>query len=394
MPRQPVIETATRQNFYCNILIDDVAFIPSNIISCVIREWVFGLLPRIELSILDDGVLFEGLPLTDSSVIEIEISKDKSQEKVLNARFDVIDFNLDVISDNKFSVVNITGILKTENLFWPTRNRYFDDTSKNALGQLALESGLRFKSDIDTNDSMIWIQPNVSNAKMMRHLTSRSRKINDSVFFYGDVDGNLNLTSLKKKIDQNSSIKCRYNLDNYSKESFDNVVDSETLWFNSYDVLNNNGFFNRTNNYGIKFGFFDLEKNKVYEIKNGQSNLADRSFQSVSSNVEYKRFGVLSNNVYGKYFDTLVENEFYRKRFFSNSIALNINSRGNVNLFDLVDVFIPSLVDSGFNDFLSGEYLVGGIVHSLFKNNIYKKQIVCFRDGYNDPNAIERFASL
>lgn len=391
MPKIPVIETSERQNFFCKIYIDGNKLNPSNIISCTIREWVFELLPRLELSILDDGVLFEGYPLNDTSIIEIEIAKDKEQNVILNTRFDVIDFSLDIISDNKFSVVNITGLLETKNLFFPIKNRSFSNTSKNVLNDLCNEINLSFESDIDTSDKMIWIQSNISNYDMIHHVLKRTRKVDDATFFYSNINSKMKLTSLNVNINKSNFISAKYDLDNYSKSEFDDPIDDNTVWFNSYDSLNTNGYFNRVNNYGIQIGYYNLEKRLTEKIANNSNLITDNTFQSYSGDmVRFKNFGILTKNVYDKYYQTIVNNEYYKKNFFANSLVLSINSRTNISLFDKLNVLVPSLIDSQFNDVLSGEYLVGGIMHNISKNNIYKKNLVLFRNGYNTPTTIER----
>ena len=68
---------------------------------------------------------------------------------------------------------------------------------------------------------------------------------------------------------------------------------------------------------------------------------------------------------------------------------LNVNSQTIINIFDKVELIVPSLpiYDAGsVNELIGGTYLVAGIIHHISKGGIYKKEISLHRNGFNESN--------
>jgi hypothetical protein len=222
---------------------------------------------------------------------------------------------------------------------------------------------------------------------MIVHVMERSFKSNDAVFCYCDVYKNLNMTSLNTELDKDA-INARYDITNYTKDKFENTEDENTIWFNYYDYCNLSGFYNKTNNYGVEYTYYNLEEMISEAITQDISLLAEKTFKdSDYINIVNNYNSILQNNVYDDYTKAMIQNDYFKKNFFCFNMTININPLGNVKLFDVLNVLIPSMpnyVGNEINDIHSGKYAIGGIVYSVGRNNIFQKQCVLFRDGMND----------
>lgn len=372
------------QNFYCKLTIDDHPLIPKNIKYCVIREWIFDILPRIEIAINDDGYLTEVFPILDNSVLNIEIGVNPDDENIFGCEFNIVNKTIDVVNGNKSTVITLTGVLKTNSCFFPIKNRSFKNmNSQEVLNIISKELGLTFNKNVNlnTSDIMTWLQVNLSNFDFIKHILKRSYVSGDILFCFADLNNRLNYTSLKSEINKESKI-AKYSLDNFTKYSFEDKNDLKTIWYNSFNIANYTNDFNRKFGYGINGSYYDLETNKSIKINNNYYPLTEMSFNDYSGNATYSSSFPILNNVYSNYFKATLQNEYY-KSIFGVSLQLSINAINKINLFDIVDLQIESLLTDEKDEVQSGEYIVAGITHQL--TNIYKKEISIHRNGYNKP---------
>jgi hypothetical protein len=70
-------------------------------------------------------------------------------------------------------------------------------------------------------------------------------------------------------------------------------------------------------------------------------------------------------------------------------VVIQIDSECDVKLFDKINLVIPSLVSEEFNEVYSGMYLVGGIIHNVCINGIYKKMLSLHRNGMNKSEFVK-----
>lgn len=382
------IDATQRQNYYCSVYINDAELIPKNIINCSIREWVFDVLPRIELTIADDGVLTELLPLTDETIISIMISKTGESDDILEAEFNVMDYTVDIIS-NQLSNVSMTGLLKTKNMFNKISKSYKNKRVSDVIKIISNDIGLNFKtpSGFLTNDNMTWLQPNISNYDMIKHVIKHSYKVNDAIFCYSDINSDINVTSLLTEVNKPISIKTRFSLEKYTANAFSEKADDNTVWFNSYNSVNINGTINNNIGYGVNYSYYDTKNVKNKNINFKTNPLIDINPKNNCKYTYSKTFGIQSKNTYADYYNGELTNEYFINSFFVQSLLLNINSLKVVKLFDKLNVIIPSLIDNTeINDAYSGEYIISGILYNISKNNIYRKQINISRSGLNSVN--------
>lgn len=372
------------QNFYCKITIDDHPLIPKNIKYCVIREWIFDILPRIEIAINDDGYLTEVFPIKDNSVLFIEIGVNPDDENIFGCEFNIVNKVIDEVNANKSTVITLTGVLKTNFCFFPIKNRSFKNmNSQQVLSLISKELGLKFNKNINlnTSDVMTWLQVNISNFDFIKHVLKRSYSNEDVLFCYADVNNQLNYTSLKSEIKKETKI-AKYSLENYTKYSFADENDLKTIWYKSFNIANYTNDFNRQFGYGMKGSYYDLQNNKNVVVDKNYFPLTEMSFNDNNGQVVNKNVFPILNNVYSDYFKAMMQNKYY-KNVFGISMQLSVNALNKINLFDIIDLQIESLLNDEKDEVQSGEYIVAGITHQL--TNVYKKEISIHRNGYNKP---------
>lgn len=389
---QQQTDLSSRQNFFCQIDIDDIELVPSNILSLTIREWVFDILPRMELILMDDGVLTEGYPVKEGSVVNINLGNNEDDEEMLNMQFSVQDISVDILGDNKMANVSITGLMKTNNMFVIKNRIIKNNNSVDALQQLANEVNVTFSNpdNISTSDKMSWFQLNIDNYMMFQHVLERVSKSNDTILCYGTTQNEIVVKSLHEAAYTSNVHRARYDLDKFAlpktslKEGDENV-----MWFNAYDVVNVNGTLHKMGGSGFTLDYYDQSKNqrKTSTIDFEMGDLSTKSNKNMST--RQQQFGMQSNNVYDDYFEAIVRNKQIKASFFGQSIVLAINPITPVRLMDLIDVIIPSLVDDDMNDVYSGEYIVGGITHNVSKGSLYRKRISLHRSGINEATIVQ-----
>jgi len=402
MTIQSALNTSNNQLYFCKIFIDEIEIVPENILSLTIREWILDLSPRLELVLNDDGMLSEVFNIDDNANIRVELAKNISDENPIELDFMVQDYNVTTLGNNRSLVIEITGLINSKALFTPIKNRSFSNRSSiNTLSVIADECGLTFNAmnNVRTSDNMTWLQINQNNFDFIKHVTKRSYKSNDALFCYCDIYNNLNFASLRLECTKAEVINARYDLYNFSKNEFENTEDANTLWFNYYDYTNLSGKYNKTNNYGRKLSYYDLNDIVSEEVVSNESLLAETTLKDkdlAGKTVRQDTYGIQSDNVHDNYHLALSQNDYFKKNFCSFVLSINVNPIKQVKLFDLIDVMIPSLPNYStheMNDILSGKYIVGGIMYNVTKNGIMKKQLMLFRDGVNKGTFVEKVSN-
>lgn len=379
------------QQFYCRLKIKGVEIASSNIISLTIREWVLDVLPKIELSIADMGGLLEVATLEDNDEIEVSISKHSESETQLNMTFLLSDYSISIISDNRMLNINIVGYMKVNDMF-TTKTRCFNQSSSiDVLKKISTEAGLKFNNPMNvlSNDKMNWYQCN-SNFDFIKHILKRAYIFNDVMFFYADHSNKFNITSLNKEMDKKENRISKFDV---SQTEFKKDKNDTTIYYNAYDIVNMSGYFNKTNNYGRDVTYFDSKEMKTIEYntinKITDLTFMDKNFYKKNVNGIYAGISDTDNIYSEKYFESLIRNDYLVKNFFGYSVVIQIDSECDVKLFDKINLVIPSLVSEEFNEVYSGMYLVGGIIHNVCINGIYKKMLSLHRNGMNKSEFVK-----
>ena len=379
------------QQFYCELFIKGTQYNPKNINYLIIREWIFNIIPTIEIQFLDDGYLTEVTPLEDGEDIIVTIAKDEDADEVLELTFALDDYEVGILGDNRKSLVTFTGHLKMDDLFRVKSRHLSKRNSSAVLETIASENGIPFKNphNVTPADNMIWYQNGISNFDFIRHVLKRVYVPNDTCFFYANTNNEFVFTSLLSEMNKQERLTCKYNVNKFEWNIIDDKDPDNTIWFNSYSIVNNSAFFNKLGGYGVSYSYYNLKGNKQETNISDITMFSDLSFRNKSCAgcpTKYRWGGdLIEPNVYGgTYFESRVRNRFLRDNFFAFSLVLNVNAINKINLLDTVDVAIPSLfADDDSNEVMSGEYLVAGIQHEISNNGIYRKKISVGRNGMN-----------
>lgn len=400
MPTKQELDISYNQLFFMEMKIGDIPINPQNILNLVIKESVLEIVPRLNATILDDGMLSEIFNLEDNHNIEIVIGTNPDADNAIKSDFMLMDYKFTPLGQNNIqSVVEISGYLNFPKLFSPVYNRSFKNKSSvSVLTSIATECGLSpVKAlNMNTSDNMSWLQINQNNYKFIHHVMNRAYKANDCVLTYTDIEKKMHITSLNIETQKKETNTARFDNYLFTTQQFENEEDASAIWFNYYDYVNLNGHLNKINNYGVKYNWWNLSKNSKKTITKNSSSLAQYTFKNSErkSDISNVRVFQSNNNVHNNYHDALVQNEYYRKNLFGFSLVLNANSLSSFKLMEKINIIIPSMAtyaENEINEILSGKYLIGGITYSVSKGNIFQKQILVFSDGINKSNFSRRF---
>ena len=378
------------RNFYCKLKIGKVSINPLLIVSLVVREWIFDILPRLEVVISDDGTLMEVFNIEDQAEITLELAKTNTQEGGIATSFIVDNWSVDALRGNKQFIFTINATLNAKNIFYPIKTRSFKNkTSSKVLEQIAQEGGLTVKTTpgVSTVDSMTWYQINLNNYDMYKHVLKRA-SVNDDMFLsFIDVDKNLVISSLKKasKVQKSITAKFDIQLTTAEPEDFKTPEDKKIIWYNGYKMENIEGNFNKQFGYGVNYNYYDLTNN-IKKVSPSPYHPFTENYYQHGDKVDSINYGMLTDNVFSDYFTSQINNKYYRMTSFGQRLAMSINSLYPIKLLDKVNVVLPSTVKVGeINTVYSGEYIVCGIVHSAKSNGTYVKEISLHRNGFDTP---------
>ncbi|MFW6272821.1 MAG: hypothetical protein ACOC2U_03475 [bacterium] len=388
------LDVSNSQYFYCQLKIDDIEIMPLNVMHISIREWIIDLVPRLHLALKDDGMLTELFQLKSNKNITVVLGKYENDENSIKASFSLHDYKIEPVGNNQLFMIEITALLDISNFYSPIYNRAFQSkTSLECFSQISGECGLTLKksTNLSVFDKMTWYQINQTNFQFLKHVLNRSFRSNDVLFGYVDIKNNLNFKSIELE-QNNRNIKADYDHINFAKNEFNDKEDENIIWYNYYNVINISGTNNKINNNGVKYGYYNLSSKQEDSVFDNSSKFADKSFTDSQSNVDYYN-SIVQNNVHNNYARSIAQNKYLKTKLFGYALTLNINPIINVNLLDNVSVKVPSVgihtTAQNINDRMSGRYFIGGIVYSAGKNKTYTKQLILFRDGYNEKNEQE-----
>lgn len=378
-------------NFYCNLTIKNRPIIAANIIHLCIKEWIFDLVPRIEIVLNDDGSLTEMFPLQDGDIISIELKKNQQDTPAINLDFLLVSYTGGVMHGDKFMQLLITGTLKVDNFYSPIKIRSFTkQSSKSVLVQLLSSEGQKtLNASVPTVDVMTWLQIHQTNLDFCKHLLKRSYVANDTMFLYADTKGEFNYTSFKTEAEKTNEGTARYDLQKYSADIFEDNADYKDYWFNNFNIYDFYGYVNKIRNYGVSYTYYDTSSGRqAAELTDDShllSSLTGKDKNNAGQMTHEFDLGYLPvDNVYSDYYKAMVQNDYYKHNLFSGFILeLNINSLGKPRLFSKVNVILPSLLGTGENQPMSGDYLVAGVVHEIGKATQYRKRMALIRNGFN-----------
>lgn len=387
------------QQHYCRITIKGQEYFSKNIMSLIIREWVVDVLARIEIIMYDDGTLNEILPFEDNDIIKVTIGKHADDPDPLECEFILADYQMDVMADNRQMAVSISGYLKAKDMFIVKNRSFRNKNSRDILTMIANENRINFVNPnfVSPNDTMTWYQVWKNNYDFINHVLSRSNAINDLILFYSNSQNEFVYTSLNKEIEKIPFRIARYDVDKCGQNIVDESIERDVIYYNHYDVVNYSSLFNKINTYKIEYDYYDPNTGRSivgnYNTSKKTTELRYKDSEFVNKLSLHRDCGTLNNkNIYNGYFQSLVQNDYLRNEFFSNSVVININALSKVKLFEKIHLSVPSMFSKdNINEVMSGDYWVGGIVHQVSHNGVYRKSLSLHRNGINKSVHMKQF---
>jgi hypothetical protein len=400
----PVVDS----NFYLKLSIKGVDVDTPLVLSMNIREWIFDVLPRIELEIYDNGRFTDQYPLEDNDEIKVELNNIETRDPIVKATFSLHDHEIlnGETGKNTAVIIKITGILKSNDMLFPIRNRSFSGkSSKDVFQSIADECGHTFKSDISPKDTMTWLQVNQNNNNFISHVLERSYVYDDVSFCYVNRNNEMIHTSLKSRVKNKNEIKLylfdmmptTLNTAQTSKVEVDNKLQKEKedlgkekiSFFMNWSYKNTAGTFNKKSSYGRAYSYYDFKKEFNGEyfkddiLLSKHSNKEKENIGKMTVDDDYGNFDEI--NTYTEYILAQTQNRFIKDDFFNSYLVLYSRPEPDLNLFDIVTVAIPSSfnAESPLNEVHSGEYIVGGIIHTIQRKALYNSVLILYRNGKN-----------
>jgi hypothetical protein len=391
---QENFDTRPIANFVLSCYLDQKLIPWQNINGITIREYIYDIIPRVELQFQDNGMFVEMNPILEGQELKIVVKLNAEQNDIINQKFEVIGSRHQPTNPERTDqyTVTVTAAFKPSIFMGPLENRFYP---RKKFSEVISEIGslISVSTDIrlDTKDKMTWYQPNQNYMDFINDSLNRCNPgEDDTPFCYSGRDGKLVLTSLRTELDQDSGIVIM----NDPQNSLNATIDKNNKYFYTHAYGDNSGFFNKRIAYGIKYSYNDGTNIQVKEIADYKSTKLS-GYKNKNKNlnkgaVEYRNFGFL-NNVYDQYFDSIVRNEFIRTSFLSSPLTVNAQP-GSYELFQKIDIQIRSQnIPNTIVQSYSGTYLIGGIIHHMSKKATYDMVLVLFRDGIDDSKTYDKF---
>jgi hypothetical protein len=376
-------------NYFCKLKINNIDVPVDSISSIVIRNWIFDVIPRIELTIQDNGTFCEIYPLTDATEILLEIGKSKESNHITTT-FILDNYAIDILAGNSSNIITITGFLKYNDFFFPVHTRAFkNQTSISVLEKIAGEAGWTVNNVIpsQSNDKMSWLQINSSNYDFLQHVLKRSSITNDLLIAYAKFNSTFIITSLKTAISQSFLKTCRFDLKKAAADVLTDKNDAMVLWTNGYKVDSIAGYLNKIGGYGLTSSFYDMTSAKTLSSAIDSHPLAKyKSNQSyIGKFVDSINYGSLNANMSNNYYKGQITNRNLMASQFGTMITAKINplALNKVNLMDVINFTMPSINARQNNEIYSGDYLVCGMVAYSSKSSPLQLEINLLRNGRN-----------
>lgn len=385
-------------HYYLNVKIKDIEINAQNITVLQLREWAFDTVPRLEMIFLDQGIMFDKFPLEENDIINIELAVTKDETPVVNAKFNVLDFNVTpfITGENiGGSAVHVTAVLENKELFAPKKTRSFREViSSSVIEEIAAEIGYKANVLSETNDTMTWIQSHQNNNEMIGHLLARMYKNDNNCYFCAtNRDSEMIIVTLQDALAEKPKFSAVFEIRQSSKldektelDDYKITDDSELIYYSNYKYVNMGGTINKEIGYGQFLDYYNGEEflvaesiSDIHPLTTGSNKLKDL----VGTEAGHVSKGMQSVNMHTNFMKAFSDNKYIKSEFCSSFLKLTSRPNANVKLFDKVDVVIPAQDNQFIDGTHSGEYMVGGIIHNVANKGLYTTDIYLFRNGKN-----------
>jgi len=406
---------SSAQNFYCNLEIAGSAIPPRNISYLALREWVLptSLVPRLELSVFDDGLLSELKTPYYNQKIYLELGRSEEDDSPIEMIFDIYDYSIDKVGDSAQNLINITALISMNDPFVnPSKPVIYDQQSSDQVIETigdrmfgTIHSGYKFKKgNISASDTMTRIQSYESDMDFLKSVLQWSYVgSGDSALAFVNNKAELHYAPLINSFIQEPVFTARYDVQlavSQSKAEMKHLAVKKgyteeqalnDIWYSSINFRDYSGTIRTQWGFASKSTFFRRDKStytsNIFSLNINNTD-ADIYSPYLSKNTFYWYSGTVGINESENNQNAYVIKQNLITQLFSQSVLIEINSYADVNLMDTiylnVNADIKTSNDFPINEKLSGTYLVGGITHTVGgTGSLYKKILTLFRTGVN-----------
>lgn len=381
--------------------INDVEVMSQNIISFTLREWIFTQTIELDCVIMDSGTFTEHFPIYEDSKVYAEIYTENNKPIILN--LSLSDFEIErTNSGTLINMIHFTALPDINDYFMTFRSRNFKHKLSSSVIKDVMDN-LNAKTDIriTTNDIQDWYQLSVDDYTFVKQTIKRSfLEIEDSPFCYMELDNTLVLTSLKTECRKNSKAKFIENgfLSHPDKKISDMAPVNKTkvVYFGTSSFRKNvSSSMNKSGAYGAFVTYYDNSAfhNHILNFKYAPfTKFTNTNNKHIGDFGRSDNFSTQNSSVHKNYYVSMVQNDYIRTMFFSDYTQITIPADPTIRLFDRITVNFQdcstkqeSLTPS-IDKVNSGDYIIGGITHSITKDGMYSMILVIFRNGINEPD--------
>lgn len=403
-----------------------------------IYEDLYGNLPTMDVTFHDSGTLFHsgGLKPGWKMYVKLYPKVDKNQQEIPEPYVDAVftiqyfKFITDPVSKGYiYKVKCVFSAFKYLNniVKWPVNDtinklKIKEVTSNSLIPTIASLGGLKGVSKLtsDTNDSMAWLNSNMTCEQFVKHIMSHAWIDNyDAPLYYIDKNGTFYYTSYKTMCD--TAVLATYIHSSVANAIIDADKTASTYYRTYEDIMiDDHGYL--TNEGGYKNSVYvynpclptelalaleyeplivrkaaraSTKSYRSYTVDNGDSkrplfiNGESNITPAAGDTTRYISNEMYFNNTY-KYYDVApLHNLNFKKGFFQVFAYLTVNTTTQVNKdgqkeqrVNLGDkIMIDAHTLSNANSIQSGEYIVSGIQHTLTKNSALTIMLSCVRDS-------------
>ena len=407
-----MIEQISQQNigqqYDLKLSINGIQVPTTNILSSVLKEWIFDRIVTLECVIMDTGTFVELSPIYDESPVTIEFSKNNEPDKVqMDFCINVTEVERTLADNGMVYMIRFIALQKTNDYFYPIKTKsYRNQTTSDVFSQICNNAGVKFIKEIEAKDNQIWVQSNSCDYSFGHHLIKRSFvNSEDRPLFYFNRNNQAVFTSIKTKSNNKAKFVAINNdyafldngNDNVLMEIKDAISNGTKVLYYKTDISYKDisPVFNKTNCYGIDFTYFDLRNFFEYHLSFPFAPLTKYTKQNknnVGKFVNGLTYNTLSKNCHENYLLAKSQNMMMDQMFFGSYLQMSINPELSLNIGDKISVIIydnlsrmkngPTMIDK----VNSGDYIVGGISHDIKKDSLYTMNLTLFRGGVNSSD--------
>jgi hypothetical protein len=215
-----------------------------------------------------------------------------------------------------------------------------------------------------------------------------------------EIDITLVLTSLKTECKKTSKAKFVENgfLSHPDKKIDEVTPDSKTkvIYFGTSSYRKNvSSSMNKSGAYGAFVTYYDNSAfhNHILNFKYAPfTKFTNTHTKHKGDFGRSDNFSTQNSAVHKNYYVSMVQNDYIRTMFFSDYTQISIPADPTIRLFDRITVNFQDCAakqDSTaplIDKVNSGDYIIGGITHSIAKDGMYNMILVIFRNGINEPD--------